>query len=428
LTLAWLAVLAGAMTASSASELIALRGATGLGAALIMPATLSTITSTFPPAERTRAVSVWAAVASGSALLGLLCSGALLEQFSWRSAFAVNVVLAVIAIAGTIRYVPESSHPGAPALDKPGALLAMAGLTALVFRVIEAPEAGWVTARTLGGIGGGLTILAVFTGWELRTAHPMLDVRHFRSRRLSAGSLSIFIQFFAFFGFNFVALQYLQGVRGYSPLAAAVAVLPLAASMMPTARLTPGLAVRFGARSVCITGLVLVAVGLSVISRVGTTSPYWLLVAGLIPLGVGMGAAMTPATAAITDGLPAAQQGIGSALNDLSREVGGALGIAVIGSIVTAVYRNSLRLPAIVPAALASQARGSFALAVHAGGPVKASASSAFVDGIHTGLLYAAAAALSAAIIVGVLLPRRPAEGSRARSDAGDRELAPATR
>ena len=417
---------AAAMTASSANELIGLRGLIGLGAALVMPATLSTITGTFPPAQRTRAVSVWAAVAGGSALLGLLGTGTLLEWFSWRSAFAVNVVLAVIAIAGTIAFVPESSHPDAPPLDKVGALLAMAGLIALVFSIIEAPEAGWGSARTLGGVGGGLAILAVFAGWELRAAHPMLDPRHFRNRRLSAGSLSIFIQFFAFFGFTFVALQYLQGVRGDSPLAAALSVLPLSAVMMPTARITPRLTARFRARTVSVAGLVLVAAGLTVISRVGTGSPYWLLLAGLIPLGIGMGAAMTPATAAITEGLPAEQQGVGSALNDLSREVGGALGIAVIGSIVTAVYRANLQL-AGVPAGLAGQARGSFALAIHAGGPVKATASTAFVDGNHTGLLYAAAAALLAAITVAVLLPGR-ARGPRpaAREDQSLGLVAPA--
>jgi len=329
----------------------------------------------------------------------------LLEWFSWRSAFAVNVVLAAVAIAGTIVFVPESSHPGAPPLDKVGALLTMAGLTALVFSIIEAPEAGWGSARTLSGIGGGLAVLAVFTGWELRADHPMLDVRYFRNRHLSAGSLSIFIQFFAFFGFNFVALQYLQGVRGNSPLAAGASMLPLVATMMPTGRITPRLTARFGARAVCASGLVLIAAGLVVISRVGTVSPYWLLLAGLIPLGAGMSAAMTPATAGITEGLPAAQQGVGSALNDLSREVGGALGIAVIGSIVTAVYRSNLHLPGI-PAALAGAARGSFGLALHAGGPVKTAASSAFVDGIHTGLIYAAGAALLGVITVTILLPR----------------------
>lgn len=416
---------AAAMTASSANELIFLRGLTGVGAALVMPATLSTITSTFPAAERTRAVSVWAAVAGGSALLGLLCSGALLEAFSWRSAFAVNVILAAIAIAGTVAFVPESSHPGAPPLDKAGALLAMTGLTVLVFSIIEAPETGWGSALTLGGIASGLAVLAIFAGWELRQQHPMLDPRLFRNRQLSAGSLSIFIQFSAFFGFTFVALQYLQGVRGDSPLIAALSVLPLSAAMMPAARITPMLAARYGARNVGAAGLVLVAAGLVVVSRIGISSPYWLLLAGLIPLGTGMGAAMTPATAAITEGLPAAQQGVGSALNDLSREVGGALGIAVIGSIVAAVYRANLHLTGI-PAPLAGKARGSFALAIHSGGPIKVSASTAFADGIHAGLLYAAGAALLAAITIAVLLPG----GLRSRHAAhrDQPQLAPAAR
>ncbi len=222
-----------------------------------------------------------------------------------------------------------------------------------------------------------------------------------------------------------MALQYLQGVRGDTPLKAALSMLPLAAAMMPTARITPKLAARFGARNVCVAGLVLVAAGLAVISRAGTASPYWLLLAGLIPLGIGMGAAMTPATAAITEGLPAEQQGVGSALNDLSREVGGAMGIAVIGSIVTALYRSNLHL-AGVPAGLAGKARGSFALAIHAGGPVRATAATAFTDGIHAGLLYAAGAALLAAITVAVLLTGdlRPRPATR----RDDRELALANR
>jgi EmrB/QacA subfamily drug resistance transporter len=394
---------AAAMAVSSANELIFLRGLIGLGAAFVMPATLSTITGTYPPAERTKAVSVWAAVAGGSAILGLLCCGVLLEWFSWRSAFAVNVILALIALAGTFRFVPESSQPGTPALDKGGAVLATLGLVALVFSIIEAPDAGWASTRTLGGLAGGLATLAGFVLYEFHQQHPLLDPRLFSNKRLSAGSLSICIQFFAFFGFTFVSLQYLEGVRGYTPLVAALAVLPLSATMMPAARLTPRLTARFGARFVCVTGLLLVAVGLAVISRIGTDSPYLWILAGLVPLGIGMGTAMTPATAAITEALPLAQQGVGSALNDLSREVGGALGTAVIGSVVTAVYSSSLRLPG-APAPLVAEARSSFAVAIHAGGSTGAHARTAFVDGIHTGLLYAAAAAVVAAISVAVLL------------------------
>ncbi len=403
-----------AMAVSSASALIAARGLIGLGAALVMPATLSTITGTYPPAERTKAVGVWAAVAGGSAILGLLCTGVLLEWFSWRAAFAVNVILAIVAIAGAIRYVPESSQPDAPAVDLGGVLLSTAGLVALVFSIIEAPDVGWASARTLAGLAAGLAALAGFVGYELRQRHPLLDPRLFRDRRLAAGSLSILIQFLAFFGFTFVSLQYLQGVRGYSPLVAAIAVLPLSATMMPTARVTATLAARFGARAVCVAGLLLAGAGLAILSFVGTDTPYLLLLGGLVPLGVGMGAAMTPATAAITEALPQQKQGVGSALNDLSREVGGALGTAVIGSIVTAVYRSSLHLPG-VPAPLAHRAQQSFAIAIQAGGQVGSGARDAFVDGIHIGLRYAACAAVLAAISVAILL----SGGERERELAG---------
>src|ERR1700728_3732046 len=347
---------AAAMATTSADALVGLRGLIGLGAALVMPATLSTITGTFAPAERSKAVGVWAGVAGASAVLGLLCSGILLEWFSWRSVFAFNVVLAVIAIAGAIRFVPESSQPDAPAIDKGGAVFATIGLVALVFSIIEAPDEGWLSARTLGGVAAGLAALAGFVFYELRQRHPLLDPRLFRNRRLAAGSLSIVIQFFAFFGFTFVSLQYLQGVRGYTPLIAALAVLPLSVSMMPTAKVTPGLVSRFGSRAVCVAGLILCGAGLAILSRVGAATP--------------------PATTAITEALPQAQQGVGSALNDLSREVGGALGTAVLGSVVTAVYRSSLHLPG-VPAAVASQAKASFAIAIHAGGPVGVSGRSA---------------------------------------------------
>jgi MFS family permease len=346
--------------------------------------------------------------------VGLLCSGVLLQWFSWRAAFAVNVVLALIAVVGAIRFVPESSQPDAPPLDKGGALLSTIGLVALVFSIIEAPDAGWLSARTLAGMITGLAVLAGFVHFERGRDHPLLDPHLFADRKLSAGSLSICIQFFAFYGFTFVSLQYLEGVRGYSPLVAALAVLPLSATMMPAARLTSGWASRLGARTVCVTGLLLVAAGLVIMARVGTHTSYLVMLAGLVPLGIGMGTAMTPATAAITEALPLAQQGVGSALNDLSREVGGALGTAVIGSTVTAVYRSRLQLPG-VPTPLVNQARASFAVAIHAGGSTGAHARDAFVAGIHTGLLWAAGAAIIAAISVATLLKN----GATTRSPGG---------
>ncbi len=420
-----------AMFVSGANELIALRAVLGMGASLVMPATLSTITGTFPPAQRTRAVSIWAGVAGGAAIIGLLCSGTLLEFWSWRSVFGLNVVLAALALIGTIRIVPESADKDAPKLDRGGALLVVIALVALVFSIIEAPTEGWVSARTLLGIACGLVILAVFVRYELRRKTPMLDPRIFTSRKLSAGSSSIFVQFFAFFGFIFVMLQYLQLVRGDSAIISAVSMLPMAAGMMPSARLSPLLVARLGARRVCVAGLILIAAGLSILAQLDAGSSYWLIVAGLVPLGVGMGMAMTPATSAITEALPASQQGVGSAMNDLSREVGGALGIAVIGSVLAGVYRSHLTLPG-APAALVDKAKESLAVATHLGGAATQAANSAFLDGLHLALLVAAGAAVLAALWVAILLrhsgseqsesvsvpvqqPSRPADSSAAR-------------
>jgi EmrB/QacA subfamily drug resistance transporter len=396
-----------AMTANSATELIGLRAVIGLGAALVMPATLSTITGTFPAAKRTKAVSIWAAVAGGAAIFGLLVSGALLTSLSWRSIFGVNVVLALLALVGTLRFVPESADPDAPRLDVTGAIVAVLGLTALVFSVIEAPTYGWLAARTVIGLVLALALIAGFVVWELRQPHPLLNPRIFRQRSLSAGSMSIFVQFFAFYGFTFTILQYLQIVRGASALLAAVEMLPLGVAMMPTSRLAPRLVARFGTRRVCAVGLVLVAAGLAIIAQLSTDSTYLLMAAGLLILGVGMGAAMTPATSAITEGLPASQQGVGSAMNDLSREVGGAIGIAVLGSILAATYSSHVNLAGL-SGQVAAQVKGSYAIASSLAPPIPDRAHSAFVAGMHVALLTASGAALVAAAGVVILLARKP--------------------
>jgi EmrB/QacA subfamily drug resistance transporter len=411
-----------AMAVSGAGQLIALRTVIGLGAALVMPSTLSTITGTFPPAKRTRAVSIWAAVAGGAAILGVLGAGVLLEFFSWRSVFGLNVALAAIALAGTLLFVPESADPSAPRLDRGGATLSVLALVAIVYSVIQAPTAGWLSGQTLAGLGIGLALLAGFIVYELRERSPMLDPRLFTQRILGAGSLSIFVQFFAFYGFVFLILQYLQIVRGNSALIAAVSMLPMAATMLPTARLAPALAAKLGARRVCAAGLLLIAAALAVIAQVSDTSPYWLLAIGLLVLGVGMGAAMTPATSNITNALPPAKQGVASAINDLSREVGGAIGIAVIGSIMTAIYRAHLAVPG-VPAAVLGQAKDSVAVAAHIGGPVAAKADTAFIDGVHAALYTAAGAAALAAVVVFLMLARTVSQPSTAGARRETEEL-----
>jgi EmrB/QacA subfamily drug resistance transporter len=396
-----------AMSATSTSELIALRAVIGLGAALVMPATLSTITSTFPVDKRARAVSIWGAVAGGAAVLGLLASGALLAGFSWRSVFALNVLLSAVALVGTLRYVPESADPHAPRLDLGGGAIATAALAALVYSVIEAPTHGWLATTTLVGLALAFALLAVFIVWELKQAHPLLDPRVFRKRPLSAGSSSIFVQFFAFYGYTFVTLQYLQLVRGDTPLLAAVQVLPLAAVMMPASRVVPRFTARYGPGRVGATGLALIAVGLAIVAQVGTHSSYLLMATGLIVLGVGLGAATGPATSSIIEGLPPAQQGVGSALNDLSREVGGAIGIAVIGSILASTYSSHVNLTGL-SSQIAAKVKGSYAIASQAGPPIAERAHTAFVSGMNVALLTAAAVALTAALVAVTLLARRP--------------------
>jgi MFS family permease len=285
-----------AMTAGSARELIALRAILGLGAALVMPATLSTITSTFPPDKRARAVSVWAAVAGGASVLGLLGAGALLTAFSWRSVFGLNVLLSGVALAGTLRFVPESADPQAPKMDLWGSAIAVVALVALVYSVIEAPTNGWLAGSTLGGLTLSFALLITFVVWELHQNHPLLDPRVFRKQPLAAGSTSIFVQFFAFYGYTFIGLQYLQLVRGETPATAAVEVLPLAAALMPASRLAARFTAQHGPRKVGITGLTLISAGLAIVAQVSTHSSYWIMVAGLIVLGLGLGTATTPAT------------------------------------------------------------------------------------------------------------------------------------
>jgi MFS family permease len=270
--------------------------------------------------------------------------------------------------------------------------------------------------------------MIVFVLVELRRPHPMLDPRIFTNRRLSAGSLSIFVQFFAFFGFIFVVLQYLQLVRGDSALTSALLMLPMAAALMPTSRLAPHLVARVGTRPVVVAGLVLISGALLLLSQLDADSSRWLLVAGLVPLGAGMGAAMTPATSAITEALPTSQQGVGSAMNDLARELGGALGIAVIGSVLSSTYRDSFALPDSgggLAAGLADKARESLGMAAHVGGPFADAGRAAFVDGLQVALLVGSTAALVAAVLVAALIPRRVARGGH--DDAAVSEAAAAT-
>jgi MFS family permease len=330
----------------------------------------------------------------------------LLEEWSWRSVFALNVILAAAAIAGVIRFVPESADPQTPRLDIGGAVLAVIGMVALVYSIIEAPGQGWLSVRTLAGLGTGVAVLAGFIAWERNRRAPLLDPRVFTRPALAAGSLSVFVQFFSLFGFIFIVLQYLQLVRGHSALVSAIGMLPMPAAMVPTTRLAPRLVARLGTRTVSVAGLTLIAAAMAILAQLTPTSGYWLLAAGLVPLGIGLGLAVTPATSGITSALPTAQQGVASAINDLSREVGGAVGIAVMASVLTSTYQSHLRVSHL-PAAVAAKARASVAVATHLGPAVAGPAHTAFADGLHLALLIAAGFAAAAAIAVATLLRGR---------------------
>jgi EmrB/QacA subfamily drug resistance transporter len=397
------------------NALIAVRAVMGLGAAAIMPCTLSIITTVFPADERDRAVSIWAGVAGASALLGLLVSGALLEAFSWQSAFAFTGCLGLAALTVAARIAPDSKLDRAR-LDVPGGVLSALGLSALVYAIIEGPARGWTDPVTIAAFAAALLLVMAFVAWERRRADPLLDPRLFRLPGFGAGTVSIAAQFFAFFGFIFVILQYLQFVLGYSPLIAGLALAPIAVLMMGLSPRVPRLLAHRGPAHVGPLGLLSMAGGFAVFSTLGTASGYWPLLAGVVLLGAGAALATTPATAAIVSSLPPAKQGVASAVNDAAREVGGAVGIAVLGSALTDRYQAGIfGAVAHLPGAFAEHARealpAALALAHQLGGPLGmrlgAQAQSAFVDGLGLAMLIAAGAAAAAAVLVFWRAPRQ---------------------
>jgi EmrB/QacA subfamily drug resistance transporter len=417
--LAGLVLFAGAagaaMFAQDADALIAARAAMGLGAAAIMPSTLSIITTVFPADEREKAVSIWAGVAGASALLGLLVSGALLEAFSWDSVFAFSSILGVVALVAAARIAPDSKADRAR-LDVTGGILSALGLTALVYGIIEGPERGWTDGVTLAAFAVAVVMMVAFVAWELRRDDPLLDPRLFRLPGFAAGTLSITAQFFAFFGFIFVVLQYIQFVLGYSPLLAGIALAPIAVLMMGLSPRVPRLLGRFGPARIGPIGLLAMAGGFAVFSTAGVDSSYWLLLGGLVLLGAGAALATTPATAAIVSSLPAAKQGVASAVNDAAREVGGALGIAVLGSALTGRYQSGVAGAVThAPGVLADRAQdalpAAMALAEQVGGSrgaaIAAQAQSAFVDGLGLAMLIAAGVVAAAAVFVFVRAPHK---------------------
>jgi EmrB/QacA subfamily drug resistance transporter len=404
--------------ATGAHVLIADRVIMGLGAAFVMPSTLSILNSVFPRGERAQAIAAWSAVAGVGVVLGPTVGGALLTHFSWGSIFLVNIPLVALALAGVSRVVPESKGDHRGRLDVVGTLLTALSLIALVDAIIEAPARGWTSALTIGETTMALGLLTAFIVYELRSDHPLIDLRVFTSKAFSAAAGAVTIIFFSLFGSLFALTQYLQLVRGYSPLSAGLRALPFAIAMGAMSPLSAVAAKRAGSRIVISGGLVLMSGGLIALSTAGVNTSYTVLAVFVAVMGAGMGLVMAPASAIIMSTVPEAQAGAGSAVNDTVREVGGALGIAVVGSIVAAVYGH--RLGGVLsihhaPAAVGREATGSIAaangIAGHIGGTVggelAAAAHQAFTTAMAAGMRVAAGVALAGALACFLTLPRR---------------------
>ena len=328
--------------ATSADQLIATRAFMGIGGALIMPATLSIITNVFPPQERGKAIGVWAGTAGIGVALGPLTGGFLLAHFYWGSIFLVNIPIVILGLIAGFLLIPTSKDPSAPKLDPVGAALSVAALTAIVYALIEAPERGWTAPLTLGILGAGLVLGAVFVWWEQRSDHPMLDVSFFRNPRFSAANAAITLTFFAMFGSIFLLTQYLQFTLGYSPLESGVRMLPYAGTMMVIAPLSSKVVERFGSKRTIATGLGLATIALILMGTLSVNTQYIDIAWRFVILAAGMALVMAPATDSVMGSVPLAKAGVGSAVNDTTRQVGGALGVAIIGSIVSSVYGSKV--------------------------------------------------------------------------------------
>jgi EmrB/QacA subfamily drug resistance transporter len=403
-----------AAVSGSATELIASRALMGVGAAGIMPTTLSILTNIFPPEERPKAISIWAAVAGLGIAVGPITGGWMIEHLDTSGIFLVNVPPVLACLAGAALLVPESRDPESRRLDLVGCGLSVAALCALVWGLIEAPERGWTDATIVAAFAGGAAVAAAFIAWERRTDHPMLDVSVFRNLRFSAASASITFVYFALMGVMYFQTTYLQSVLGNSALHAGVLMLPTAAGMIVAARSSVALTKRLGAKLVVAAGLATVAGSLVMTTgyEVDTSEDY-ILLTGFI-MGGGVGFAMAPATEAIMGSLSPAKAGIGSAMNDVVREVGGTLGVAVLGSVLASTYATGMDgsvtdLPDEAATAASDSVGAAHEVAAQMGGApdLVTTANDAFIGAMSTTAGIAAGIALAGALIAAAFLPAR---------------------
>ncbi|MGE0880663.1 MAG: MFS transporter [Acidimicrobiia bacterium] len=405
--------------AGSAGQVIACRALMGLGAALVMPGTLSILAAVFPPQERPKAIAIWAGLAGAGGALGMVSSGVLLAHFWWGSVFFVNLPVIGLSLAAGAILLPTSKDDRAVRLDGIGSLLSIAGLGMLVYSIIEAPVHGWLKPETFIEFGIAVALLASFILWEKRTPNPMLELSFFSNRKFSIGCTSIFLAFFAMFGSLFLLSQYLQSVRGYSPLAAGVRTLPMTVVMMIAAPASSVTLRKFGQRTVVGAGLAIMSAGLLLTVLLDVDSSYFVFVVCLSLFALGMGQAMPPSTSAIMTSLPLNKAGVGSAVNDTTREVAGALGIAVLGSLMTSGYRSHLLSGAPADAKLGVAQAVAIGSRSPDGAALVDSARQAFMTGMHTAFIGAAIASVLGAILAFTVLPKNRANEATAHAPGG---------
>ena len=407
----------------SADVLIATRAFMGIGGAFIMPATLSIITNVFTdPLERGKAIGIWAGVAALGIGIGPVAGGFLLTHFFWGSVFFVNLPIVTIALIGGWFFIPDSRDPTAPRLDPIGALLSMIGLALVLWAIIEAPGRGWGSDGTLIGIGLGLAVLVAFVFWELHHPSPMLDMQFFRNPRFTAASAAISLTFFSLFGSFFVLTQYLQSVHGFSPLKAGALLIPLSIVMMIVAPSSASVTQRFGNKMVVGLGLVVVSLSLAGYGILTATSAVWEIIAVTVVMGTGFGFVMAPATDSIMGSLPREKAGVGSAMNDTTRQTGGAVGVAVLGSVLASKFRSTTvaagrahGLPTAVVGAIKSDVGTALGVThTSLGQPfattINAVAKHSFMVSFHLSALVGAGVVLLAAIGVFSWLPARSSD------------------
>ena len=419
---------------SSADMLILARALMGIGGACIYPSTLSILTNTFhDDRERARAIGIWAGVSGLGVAIGPLAGGLLVEHFWWGSVFLVNVPICLIAIVAGHFFVPTTTRDPDHALDPFGAIFSIIGLMGLLYAIIELPDRGLSDTTVLVSFLVGLVFLGAFAWWETHFEHPMLDLHFFQNPRFSAASATITMTFFALYGSTFLLTQYFQFVLEYSPLKAGMLTAPVAIGIMFTAPQAPKLVERIGTKLVVVTGLTIVAIGLTSYSIEPIVSSFAGGALTRLMFGVGMGLVIAPATESIMGSLPKAKAGVGSAVNDTTRQTGGALGVAVIGSVFAAVYHHQIQVPDGLPAGAGAMVHDSIGAALEAitrfqlpldlAGEVHDAASTAFFHGMQVAAWVGAVVVVGAAIVAYKFLPAR-AERAARRDSALDTDVA----